>query len=82
MDEDVAKWDKFLIRIWNNKAKMPSLYPETSLTWEAQIYNAFDKAGIGIDVLFANMADDKKPIYGTGTGGWFWNMGEKRSSSS
>jgi hypothetical protein len=44
MDEDVAKRNKFL-RVWSNKVKMPSLYPEKSVTWEAWIYNAFDEAG-------------------------------------
>jgi hypothetical protein len=28
MDEDVAEWNKFLNRVWNNKAKMSLLYPE------------------------------------------------------
>jgi hypothetical protein len=27
VDEDVAKLNKFLNRVWSNKAKMPSLYP-------------------------------------------------------
>jgi hypothetical protein len=27
---------------------------------------------------FTEMANDKKAIYGTGVGGWFWNKGEKR----
>jgi hypothetical protein len=35
MDKDVAEWNKFLNRVWSNKANMPSLYPEKSLTWEA-----------------------------------------------
>jgi hypothetical protein len=35
MDEDVAKWNQFLNSIWSNKAKMPSLYPEKSVTCEA-----------------------------------------------
>jgi hypothetical protein len=26
---------------------------------------------------FTEMANDKKAIYGTGVGGWFWNKGEK-----
>jgi hypothetical protein len=28
MDEDVAKRNQFLNRVWSNKAKMPLLYPE------------------------------------------------------
>jgi DNA-binding winged helix-turn-helix (wHTH) protein len=28
MAEDVVEQDKFLNRVWSNKAKMPSLYPE------------------------------------------------------
>jgi hypothetical protein len=24
------------------------------------------------------MANDRKAIYGTGAGGWFWNKGEKK----
>jgi hypothetical protein len=78
MDEDVAKQNKFLNRVWSNKAKMPSLYPEKSLTWEAQIYNAFNKAGIDIGTWFVDMANDKKAVYGTGAGGLFWNEGEKK----
>jgi hypothetical protein len=35
MDEDVGKRNQFLNRVWTNKAKMPSLYPEKSVTWEA-----------------------------------------------
>jgi hypothetical protein len=35
MDEDMAEWNNFLNRVWCNKAKMPLLYPEKSLTWEA-----------------------------------------------
>jgi hypothetical protein len=69
MDEDVAKQNKFLNRVWSNKAKMPSLYPEKSLTWEAQIYNAFNKAGIDIGTWFVDMANDRKAVYGTGAGG-------------
>jgi hypothetical protein len=57
---------------------MPSLYPEKSLTWEAQIFNAFNKADINMGTWFAKMANDKKAVYGTGKGGWFWNKGEKR----
>jgi endo-beta-N-acetylglucosaminidase D len=30
MGRDVAKRNKFLNRVWSNKAKMPSLYPEKS----------------------------------------------------
>ena len=78
MDEDVAERNKFLNRVWSNKAKMPSLYPEKSLTWEARIYNAFNEADIDIGTWFAEMANDKKAVYGTGTGGWFRNKGEKR----
>jgi hypothetical protein len=48
MDEDITEWNKFLNRVWSNRAKMPLLYPEKSLTWEAQIYKAFDKADINI----------------------------------
>jgi small-conductance mechanosensitive channel len=81
MDEDVTERNKFLNRVWSNKAKMPLRYPEKSLTWEARIYNAFDKAGIDIGMWFVDMANDRKAIYGTGAGGWFWNEGEKRSSS-
>jgi hypothetical protein len=76
MGRDVR--NKFLNRVWSHKAKMPSLYPEKSLTWEAQIYNAFDEAGIDIGMWFAHMANDRKAIYGTGAGGWFQNEGEKR----
>jgi hypothetical protein len=57
---------------------VPLLYPEKSFNWEAGIYNAFDKAGIDIGMWFADMANDRKAIYGTGAGGWFWNEGEKR----
>jgi hypothetical protein len=32
----------------SNKAKMPSPYPEKSVTWEAWICNTFDEAGLGI----------------------------------
>jgi hypothetical protein len=28
MDEDVVEWNKFLNRVWSNRAKMPTLYPE------------------------------------------------------
>jgi hypothetical protein len=35
MDEDVVEQNKFLNRVQSNSAKMPSLYPEKSLTWEA-----------------------------------------------
>jgi hypothetical protein len=35
MDEDVAERNQFLNRIWSNKAKMPSLYAEKNVTWEA-----------------------------------------------
>jgi hypothetical protein len=35
MDEDVAEQNQFLNRIWSNKAKMPSLYAEKNVTWEA-----------------------------------------------
>jgi hypothetical protein len=76
MDEDVGKRNQFLNRVWSNKAKMPSLYPEKSVTWEARIYNAFDKAGIDIGTWFVDMANDRKAIYGTGAGGWFQNEGE------
>jgi hypothetical protein len=48
MDEDMAEWNKFLNRVWSNRAKRPSLYPEKRLTWEAKIYKAFDKADINI----------------------------------
>ncbi len=83
MDEDETKWNKFLNRVWSNKAKMPSLYPEKSLTWEARIYtNAFDEADIDIGMWFANMANDKKAIYAIGAAGWFSNEKKKRSSSS
>jgi hypothetical protein len=79
MDEDMVEQNKFLNRVWSNRAKMPSLYPEKSLTWEARIYyKAFDKADINIGKWFAKMANDKKAIYGAGTGGWLWNKGEKR----
>ncbi len=27
---------------------------------------------------FAKMANNKKAVYGTDAGGWFWNKGEKR----
>jgi hypothetical protein len=78
MDEDMAEWNKCLNRVWSNKAKMPSLYPEKSLTWEARIYNAFDEAGIAIGMWFVDMANDRKAIHGTGAGGWIWNAGEKK----
>jgi hypothetical protein len=49
---------------------MQSLYPEKSLTWKAQIYNACDEADINIGIyFFANMVNDKKAVYATGTGG-------------
>jgi hypothetical protein len=35
MDEDMVEWNTFLNKVWSNKAKMPSLYSEKSLTWEA-----------------------------------------------
>jgi hypothetical protein len=53
MDEDLAERNKFLNRVWSNRAKMPSLYPENSLTWEAHIYKAFNKADINIGTWFA-----------------------------
>jgi hypothetical protein len=71
MDKDVGEQNKFLNRVWSNKAKMPSLYPEKSLTWEARIFNAFNEADIDIGMWFAEMANDKKAVYGTGAGGWF-----------
>jgi hypothetical protein len=37
MDEDVVEWNKFLNRVWSNRAKMPTLHPEKSLYWEACI---------------------------------------------
>jgi hypothetical protein len=70
----LGEQNKFLNRVWSNKAKMPSLYPEKSLTWEARIFNAFNEADIE---WFAEMANDKKAVYGTGAGGWFQNKGEK-----
>jgi hypothetical protein len=57
---------------------MPLLYPEKSFTWEARIYNAFDEACIDIGTWFADMSNDRKAVYGTGAGGWFWNEGEKK----
>jgi hypothetical protein len=27
MDQDMAKWKKFMNRVWSKKAKMPSFYP-------------------------------------------------------
>jgi hypothetical protein len=78
MDEDVGERNQFLNRVWSNKAKMPSLYPEKSVTWEAQIYNAFDEAGIDIRTWFVDMANDRKAVYGTSAGGWFRNEGEKK----
>jgi hypothetical protein len=79
MDEDVAEWDKFLNRVWSNKAKQDAItLSRKSLTWEARIYNAFDEADIDISMWFAEMANDKKAVYTTGAGGWFWNKGEKR----
>jgi hypothetical protein len=77
MDEDVGEWNQFLNRVWSNKAKMPLPYPEKSVTWEARIYNAFDEAGIDIGTWFVDMANDRKAVYGTSAGGWFWNEGEK-----
>jgi hypothetical protein len=76
MDEDVGERNQFLNRVWSNKAKMPLLYPEKSVTWEAQIYNAFDKAGIDIGTWFVEMVNNRKAIYGTGAGGWLQNEGE------
>jgi hypothetical protein len=35
MDEDVGERNQFLNRVLSNKAKMPSPYPEKSVTWEA-----------------------------------------------
>jgi hypothetical protein len=60
MDEDVGKWNQFLKRIWSNKAKMPLLYAEKNVTWEAQIYNAFDEAGIDIGMWLVDMANNRK----------------------
>jgi hypothetical protein len=57
---------------------MPLLYPEKSVTWEAWIYNAFHEAGIDIGTWFVAMANDRKAIYGTGAGGWFWNEREQK----
>jgi hypothetical protein len=78
MDEDVVERNQFLNMVWSNKAKMPSLYPEKSVTWEAQIYNAFNKAGIDIGMWFVDMANDRKAVYGTCAGGWFRNEGERK----
>jgi small-conductance mechanosensitive channel len=78
LDEDVGERNQFLNMVWSNKAKMPSLYPEKSVTWEAQIYNAFNEAGIDIGMWFVvDMAKNRKAIHGTSAGGWFQNEGEK-----
>jgi hypothetical protein len=34
-NDDVGERNQFLNRVWSNKAKMPLLYPEKSVTLEA-----------------------------------------------
>jgi hypothetical protein len=40
MDQDMAEWNKFLNRVWNKKAKMPSFYLEKILEVKAARYTS------------------------------------------